>query len=158
MPLIAFSSTAKGEFYEEVVAHAGTILQGQRNWCTNLANVAAMLYHSFHASPDPKHQKVNWVGFYLANDRHSPSVLWLGPFQGKIACTSIDFDRGICGLAASSQSTQVISDVHDHPSHIACDPNSKSEIVIPLANCQGRVLGVLDVDCAEVDGFTEEDK
>ncbi|KAJ1924157.1 hypothetical protein IWQ60_005415, partial [Tieghemiomyces parasiticus] len=151
VPGLSSNDSPKAEFYEEVVAQAAALLQDERNWVTNLANVSALLYHSFHESPDPKHKAVNWVGFYLANDKSGAETLTLGPFQGKIACNSIDFNRGVCGAAATQKSAQLVPNVHAFDGHITCDPNSQSELAIPLISKDGtsKLLGVLDVDCAE---------
>ncbi len=95
----------------------------------------------------------------------SPSnpQLILGPFQGKVACQTIDFGRGVCGTAASSKQTQLVADVDQFPGHIACDGDSRSEIVVPiLADTDGsgekKVVAIIDVDCASLNGFDELDK
>lgn len=87
----------------------------------------------------------------------------LGPFQGKVACQTIQFGRGVCGTAASSQATQLVPDVEQFPGHIACDGDSKSEIVVPIIikdkeTGEKKVVAIIDVDCAQTDGFDEEDK
>ncbi|CAO3608441.1 unnamed protein product [Cunninghamella echinulata] len=83
--------------------------------------------------------------------------LILGPFQGKVACTEIPFGKGVCGTAASTRETQLIRDVHEFPGHIACDSASNSEIVVPLV-VNDKLIGVLDIDCQEKEGFDEKDK
>lgn len=90
----------------------------------------------------------------------------LGPFQGKVACQVIPFGRGVCGAAAAEQTTQLVPDVEKFPGHIACDGDSKSEIVVPIVVAgQGgaeaatkRVVAIIDIDCAEINGFDEVDK
>lgn len=88
--------------------------------------------------------------------------LILGPFQGKVACQIIPFGRGVCGAAAQSQTTQLVKNVDEFPGHIACDGDSKSEIVVPiLAGPDGgekKVVAIIDVDCAVLNGFDEVDK
>ena len=92
----------------------------------------------------------------------SKPQLILGPFQGKVACQTIDFGRGVCGTAASSKQTQLVADVDQFPGHIACDGDSRSEIVVPiLADTDGsgekKVVAIIDVDCACLNGFDELD-
>ena len=86
-----------------------------------------------------------------------PSTLILGPFQGKVACQAISLKRGVCGAAAASGQTQVVPDVDNFPGHIACDGDSQSEIVTPIL-LGGKVVAIIDVDCAERGGFDDEDR
>jgi L-methionine (R)-S-oxide reductase len=97
---------------------------------SNTANAASLIWHALHALPSPSNQ-VNWAGFYVS-DPSTPNQLILGPFQGKVACQTIAFGKGVCGAAAQSQKTQLVPDVEQFPSHIACDGDSKSEIVVPI--------------------------
>jgi len=90
-------------------------------------------------------------------DPKRDSQLILGPFQGQVACQTISFARGVCGLAASTRTTQLVPDVDDFPGHIACDGASKSEIVVPVV-VGAKTVAVIDVDCAAVGGFDEEDR
>lgn len=112
---------------------------------SNLANTAALLWDSL---PD-----INWVGFYLL----SGGALWLGPFQGKPACTRIDPGRGVCGTALAENRTIIVPDVHAFAGHIACDAASRSEIVAPL-RLRGAAVGVLDVDSPLPDRFSARDE
>lgn len=116
-----------------------------KNWITNLANTSAFLFYNL--------PRINWVGFYLMENQK----LWLGPFQGKPACTEIELERGVCGKAASTQKTILVLDVHDFDGHIVCDPASRSEIVVPIILNQ-KVIAVLDVDSPEVGRFNENDR
>lgn len=84
--------------------------------------------------------------------------LILGPFQGKVACQTIKFGRGICGTAAASRETQLVDDVDQFPGHIACDGESRSEVVVPIMAEDRAVVAVIDVDCAALGGFDESDK
>ena len=111
----------------------------------NLANAAALLNQAL--------ADINWVGFYLRQG----DKLVLGPFQGKTACIEIPFGRGVCGTAAAKDETQLVTDVHEFPGHIACDSASNSEIVIPLHK-DGIVAAVLDIDSPTTGRFTEADK
>lgn len=111
-----------------------------------LANAAALLWQCL---PD-----LNWAGFYLLRGNE----LLLGPFQGKIACTTIRLGRGVCGTAAASRLPQRVDDVHLFPGHIACDAASRSELVIPLITGDGELKGVLDLDSPSPARFTAEDQ
>ena len=112
---------------------------------TILANASALLYE---ALPD-----INWCGFYI-NDY---GCLYLGPFQGKIACTRIPFGTGVCGKAAEAQKTIRVDNVHEFEGHIACDTASNSEIVVPIF-LGSDIYGVLDIDSPILNRFTEEDQ
>src|SRR6185503_15568863 len=94
----------------------------------------------------------SWVGFYILRD----GELVLGPFQGKVACVRIAIGRGVCGTAAAERRTLVVRDVEEFPGHIACDPDSRSEVVVPLVR-DGELVGVLDVDGREIGAFDEVD-
>lgn len=110
----------------------------------NLANAAALLFDSL--------DRLNWAGFYLLHK----GALWLGPFQGKVACTRIAIGKGVCGTAFERNERILVPDVHAFPGHIACDAASRSEIVVPLRK-EGRPVGVLDLDSPHLSRFTEED-
>lgn len=98
-------------------------------------------------------EDINWVGFYLFVD----NSLILGPFQGNTACTVISLDKGVCGAAARTLSTQRVENVHEFPGHIACDSRSNSEIVIPII-IDDNLFGVLDIDSPSYSRFTESDQ
>ncbi|KAG9069705.1 hypothetical protein KI688_009027 [Linnemannia hyalina] len=152
----ASTASDKAEFYQDLELQIQGVTDGQRNWVTNLANSSALIYHGLRAVTD---KPINWVGFYVL-DQSSPSTkqaLILGPFQGKVACTNIDFGRGVCGTAAAEARTMLVKDVHEFPGHIACDAASNSEVVVPLV-LDGRVIGVLDLDCEVTEGFDEVDQ
>lgn len=100
-------------------------------------------------------------GFYTLDPLSPTTRLILGPFQGKVACQTIAFApvaRGVCGTAAATGETQLVPDVEAFPGHIACDGDSRSEIVVPIKAGGGRVVAIIDVDCAVVDGFDETDR
>ncbi|MEZ4509410.1 MAG: GAF domain-containing protein [Eubacteriales bacterium] len=97
---------------------------------------------------------INWVGFYLLHD----GVLYLGPFQGKPACTRIAAGQGVCGAAIAKNSTQLVADVHAFEGHIACDSASNSELVVVLRSEGGEPIGVLDIDSPLIGRFTERDR
>ena len=109
-----------------------------------LANAAALLWDAL--------DDINWAGFYLLKG----DTLYLGPFQGKTACTMIPLGRGVCGTAAVQRKIQLVKDVHQFPGHIACDSASNSEIVLPLIK-DGVLLGVMDIDAPIFSRFDEAD-
>lgn len=117
-----------------------------RDWLTNAAQTSAFLMQTL--------EDLNWVGFYL---HHQPEILSLGPFQGKPACHPIPFSRGVCGAAARTRETQRIEDVHTVADHIACDADSRAELVVPIY-VAGRVWGVLDIDSPRPSRFSAEDQ
>ncbi|KAI1765135.1 GAF domain-like protein [Hypoxylon sp. FL1150] len=129
----------------------------------NLANAASLLWHAYKSLPSPSNQ-VNWAGFYVLDPKSTQSKphLILGPFQGKVACQTIAFGKGVCGAAAESQTTQLVPDVEQFPGHIACDGDSRSEIVVPIVvggkGEAGKLVAIIDIDCADVSGFDEVDK
>jgi L-methionine (R)-S-oxide reductase len=139
------SAGPKYALYQEICEQLHHLLGAEKNFVANAANTSALL---FRALPD-----INWVGFYIAEG----SELVLGPFQGKPATTRIAFGKGVCGTAALNERTVSVPDVRKFPGHIACDPASQSEIVVPLLNW-GRLLGVLDLDSASVKRFDADDQ
>ena len=134
----------KKECYDLLSRQAEALTEGCPLPLPALANAAALLWE---ALPD-----INWAGFYLAKG----DTLYLGPFQGKTACTVIPFDRGVCGTAAASRQVQLVADVHQFPGHIACDSASNSEIVLPLI-VAGTLVGVLDIDSPTLNRFDATD-
>jgi GAF domain-containing protein len=95
-----------------------------------------------------------WTGFYrVCGDR-----LVVGPYIGTVGCLQIEFGRGVCGTAAAKRETVIVPDVNQFPGHIACDANSKSEIVVPVFVADGALIAVLDVDSDRLDAFDDEDR
>ncbi|KAE8556988.1 hypothetical protein EYB25_001694 [Talaromyces marneffei] len=177
------AGASKEEVYVQVIDQATGLVTGQRNWVSNLANVASLLWHAYASLPKPS-SAVNWAGFYvrddlfplLASPKRSNSIsglttttistsyasshdkkLLLGPFQGKPACQEIRFGRGVCGTAAQKRETVVVPDVLEFPGHIACDADSRSEIVVPIM-FDGETVAIIDIDCTEPAGFDDVDK
>lgn len=144
-------SGLKAETLEAVVDSYKALAADTTNWVANLANASSLLWHAYHSMNIP----VNWAGFYVL-DPEVENLLILGPFQGKVACQTIKFGKGVCGNAASQAKTQLVPDVNQYPGHIACDGETNSEIVVPLL-VGDKVVGVLDIDCLSVNGFDEED-
>ena len=131
--------------YGYLVKSAEALIKGVPHLTANLANVSALIFSEL--------EDINWAGFYLSEgDR-----LVLGPFQGRPAVSRIPLGRGVCGTAAAERSTQLVQDVHACENHIACDLNSRSEIVVPLER-DGRLFGVLDIDSPVKARFDEEDR
>ncbi len=137
-------ATTKADLWRDVIAAADAVTAGEPDPVANMANVAAVL---FHGLPD-----LNWAGFYRVVDRE----LVLGPFQGKAACIRIPLGKGVCGAAAATGETQRVDDVHAFAGHIACDADSRSELVVPLMH-EGRVIGVIDLDSPVPARFDAED-
>lgn len=131
--------------YRTLNAKLSALISGVPHRIANLANAAALLYHTL--------DELNWAGFYLLEG----NTLVLGPFQGKPAGIEIPLGRGVCGAAAAEDRTQLVRDVHQFPGHIACDSASNAEIVVPI-HAGGRVVGVLDIDSPRVGRFTQEDQ
>jgi len=133
------------DFYQELLQQAESLMAGQGHRIANAANLSALLFNRL--------ERVNWVGFYFVEN----DALIVGPFQGQPACVQIKIGLGVCGTAASTQVTQRVADVHKFEGHIACDPHSRSELVVPLIE-NGQVFGVLDLDSPELNRFSAEDQ
>lgn len=135
---------SKEEQYQSLIKQLKALLQGENDHIANMANIAAALKEQFHFW---------WVGFYMVKGNQ----LVLGPFQGPVACTRINYGKGVCGTAWQKGETLIVPDVEQFPGHIACSSLSKSEIVVPLfkgENC----IGVLDVDSEHLNTFDDVDK
>ena len=142
---IAKPQTAlKAELYSRLAEQLRSLLEGERNFIANAANLSSLLYHSL---PD-----LNWAGFYLLRGVE----LVLGPFQGRPACVRIAMGKGVCGTAAEQRQTILVDNVKEFPGHIACDSASNSEIVVPLIKHE-RLIGVLDLDSPSFARFDDDD-
>ncbi|MEG3756045.1 GAF domain-containing protein [Psychromonas arctica] len=131
--------------YHSLTKQAVALIEDEKDLIANLSNLSALLNSSL--------DNINWVGFYLYKEQQ----LVLGPFQGNVACVRIELDKGVCGKAFSTNTTQRIADVHEFPGHIACDAASQSEIVVPI-NSQGKTIAVLDIDSPITERFNEIDE
>jgi GAF domain-containing protein len=131
--------------YETVLLAAQGLFADKQLPISLYANLSALLKQTL--------SDVSWVGFYLFNG----TALYLGPFQGKVACVDITLDRGVCGLAARSKKTVIVPDVHQFPGHIACDEGSNSEIVVPMIKNK-QLIGVLDIDSYSFSRFDSKDQ
>ena len=143
--IVINNSLSTEEKYIELRKQLGSLLNKHENLISNLANFTALLKQSF--------DKISWVGFYLFDGKE----LYLGPFQGKVACTVIRIGKGVCGTSAENKETIIVPDVNKFPGHIFCDPDSKSEIVIPVIK-NDKLFGVLDLDSSSLNSFNETDK
>lgn len=128
-----------------LLPQAQALLAGQRDLVANAANLSALLFYAL--------EDVNWAGFYFLKQGR----LMVGPFQGKPACVEIPVGRGVCGAAAATRQVQRVADVHAFSGHIACDIDSRSEIVVPLLD-DGVLRGVLDLDSPLPGRFDEDDE
>ncbi len=133
------------EIYKALISKIDSLLNSNEPLISNLSNVTAALKEAF--------DKISWVGFYLLKNEK----LFLGPFQGKVACTVIDVGKGVCGTAAALKETIIVDDVDKFPGHIACDSSSRSEIVVPLMKGD-KIFGVLDLDSYQLSAFNQTDK
>jgi GAF domain-containing protein len=145
-----FASTAlagsKPEQYAQLLAQARALVAGETDRVANAANLSALIHHAL--------PQLNWTGFYFYDGRE----LVVGPFQGLPACIRIPLDKGVCGAAASTRTTQRVADVDAFPGHIACDSASRSELVVPLYDAGDRLIGVLDIDSPVPDRFDADDQ
>ena len=142
--LILSRSKNKNERYKTLLPQLEALVQGEEDLTANLANIAAALKQTMDFF---------WVGFYLVKK----GQLVLGPFQGPIACTRIDFGKGVCGTAWKEKKAIIVPNVDEFPGHIACSSASRSEIVLPALK-DGNVILVLDVDSDALDDFGSEDE
>lgn len=122
------------------------LCEGETDAVALMATVACELHHA--------HPLSDWTGFYRVT---APEVLKIGPYQGTHGCLVIPFSRGVCGAAARSGTAQIVPDVEAFPGHIACSSSTRSELVLPVRDGSGRLLGVLDLDSNTPAAFTEAD-
>jgi len=133
------------ERYSLLIPQIKSLLTKEDKLISNLSNFVAIIKDTF--------EKISWVGFYLFDGQK----LYLGPFQGKVACTNIEIGKGVCGTSAARRETIIVPDVTEFPGHIVCDSNSKSEIVVPLVQ-NDQLLGVLDLDSYHYNAFSKTDE
>ncbi len=144
----SFNNLTKEEKYKEVIPAICSLVEGEKNKIANLANLLSVLKYTF--------DYYLWVGFYFV-DPENRTELVLGPFQGKVSCTRLKIDKGVCATAVQKRETIVVDNVYDFPGHIFCDSNSKSEIVLPIFK-NNEVIAVLDIDSGSFSAFDETDK
>ena len=140
----AVSAESKADLYHDLHAALDALTADEPDAIANMANAAALIWQYL---PD-----LNWAGFYrLIGDE-----LVLGPFLGKPACIRIAIGAGVCGAAAATRETQLVEDVHAFPGHIACDADSRSELVVPIVDGD-RLIAVIDLDSPSTARFDAED-
>jgi L-methionine (R)-S-oxide reductase len=139
------TDAAKADLYAELLGAADALTAGEPDGIANMANISALLWQYL---PD-----LNWAGFY----RMVGGELVLGPFQGKAACIRIPLDKGVCGAAARTATSQLVDDVHAFPGHIACDADSRSELVVPIVR-DGAAVAVIDLDSPNPARFDADDQ
>lgn len=142
--LIIATSTDKAERYKALIPQIESLVEGEKDVVANLSNTVAALRQTMNFF---------WVGFYIVKENQ----LVLGPFQGPIACTRINFGKGVCGASWKEKQTILVPDVEEFPGHIACSSDSKSEIVLPAFK-NSEVALVLDVDSDKLNDFDETDR
>jgi len=142
--LVISTSADKGEKYQTLLPQIEGLISGEGDLIANLSNIAAALKQTMDFF---------WVGFYIVKENQ----LVLGPFQGPIACTRIEYGRGVCGYAWKEKKTVIVPNVEEFPGHIACSSASQSEIVLPAFK-NGNVALVLDVDSDKLNGFDPRDQ
>ncbi|NIY71617.1 GAF domain-containing protein [Marivivens donghaensis] len=133
--------------YPTLAKQIGALTEGETDEVALMATLACELHHA--------DDRFDWTGFYRVTE---PEVLKIGPYQGGHGCLVIPFARGVCGAAARLQETQLVPDVEAFPGHIACSSSTRSEIVLPVFNAAGEVIGVLDIDSNQPDAFTVDDQ
>ena len=136
----------KADKYTTIFRTIQALVEGESDIIANMANVAALLHEEFGFW---------WTGFYRVEQESDQLVL--GPFQGPVACTRIQFGKGVCGKAWKRAETVIVPDVHQFPGHIACSSASNSEIVVPIFHGK-KVIAVLDIDSTEFNTFDQTDK
>lgn len=135
----------KAKRYERIHTQLSGLLEGKDNPIAKMATIVAVLHH--------KMDDFFWTGFYLLDK----GELIVGPYQGPVACILLKKDVGVCWAGINEAKAIVVPDVHKFPGHIACDSRSQSEIVVPLKNVEGEIIGVLDVDSKSLASFDEVD-
>ncbi len=132
--------------YTELAKTVAALVEGERDTVALMATLACEIHHA--------DARFDWTGFYR---NMGDDVLKIGPYQGGHGCLVIPFSRGVCGAAARTGAVQLVDDVEAFPGHIACAASTRSEIVLPVRDGRGELLGVLDIDSNQPAAFTQED-
>lgn len=132
--------------YETLAKGIAALTHGETDEVALMATLACELHHA--------DDRFDWTGFYRVTE---PELMKIGPYQGGHGCLVIPFSRGVCGAAARTRETQLVADVEAFPGHIACSTSTRSEIVLPVFNKAGDVIGVLDIDSNQPDAFDQTD-
>ena len=131
--------------YAQLESQIDAILDGMDDEIAAMATISCVLHNGFGHL---------WTGFYRVV---GPAMLRVGPYQGTLGCLEIAFGKGVCGTAAAERRTVVVPDVDKFPGHIACDSSSRSEVVVPVLDRNGRLIAVFDVDSEKLGTFDDED-
>jgi putative methionine-R-sulfoxide reductase with GAF domain len=131
---------------DNLVETARSLIDDTLPLISNLSNLSRLIYDAI--------PNVSWAGFYLANEEQN--LLYLGPYQGPVACTRIPFEKGVCGTSAREKRAVLVENVHLFPGHIACSGDTNSEVVVPIL-LDGLVMGVIDLDSTKLNNFNEDD-
>ena len=131
--------------YARIYNQLSELVLKSNNTRARMATIIAVLHH--------KMEYFFWTGFYLIED----GEMTVQMYQGPVACQILEKNKGVCWAAFNQQKSVIVNDVHEFPNHIACDSRSKSEIVIPFKNNNNQIIGVLDIDSAEIASFSETD-
>ena len=132
--------------FAELRQRITALVEGETDVIAKMATVTCELFHS--------DARFDWVGFYRVT---GPEMLKIGPYQGGHGCLVIPFSRGVCGAAARTGQVQLVADVNAHSDHIACAATTQSEIVLPVFDTKGELLGVLDIDSDQLAAFDGDD-
>ena len=132
--------------YHQLATQIQALTEGETDAVSLMATVTCEVHHS--------DDRFDWTGFYRVTE---PELLKIGPYQGGHGCLVIPFSRGVCGAAARTGEVQLVANVHTFEGHIACASSTQSEIVLPVWNAKGELLGVFDIDSDQPDAFTQED-
>ncbi len=132
--------------YATLAKTVASLTEGEEDFVALMATVACEVHHS--------DDRFDWTGFYRVT---APGMLKIGPYQGGHGCLQIPFERGVCGAAARTETTQLVDDVDAFPGHIACASSTRSEIVLPVWNKAGELIAVLDIDSDQPAAFTDAD-
>jgi len=132
--------------YAALIQSIAALTEGETDEVALMATVVCELHHA--------DDRFDWTGFYRVV---APELLKIGPYQGGHGCLVIPFSRGVCGAAARTGEVQLVADVNAFSGHIACASSTRSEIVLPVRNAVGTLIGVLDIDSDQPEVFTETD-
>lgn len=132
--------------YKDLAASIASLTEGETDEVALMATIACEVHHA--------DDRFDWTGFYRVTE---PNLLKIGPYQGGHGCLVIPFSRGVCGAAASTGAVQLVPDVEAFEGHIACASSTRSELVIPVRNATGEIIGVFDIDSDQPDAFTAQD-
>ncbi len=133
--------------YQDLNKRIAALTENETDVVALMATVACEVHHS--------DERFDWTGFYRVTE---PELLKIGPYQGGHGCLVIPFDRGVCGAAARTRLTQLVDDVEAFPGHIACSSTTRSELVLPVFDGQGALIGVFDIDSDQLAAFNQEDQ